>query len=162
MPPPEMPPLSRLEQLVLDSGQEVWFELGFDQTCDRYRVYLRNEIDRRLRELARKEPVEVVCSSCGEIMDVSPSHAEKLSSRPAPRCASCKSPERAAQEDTEAARFVEQLGESARELAGVGVIVRASTKNRSLNIDSACQSWIHRSIIRRTGAERTSSRGGED
>jgi hypothetical protein len=123
VPPPAPPPLTKLERLVLDSG--VYFlELGFDGTCDLYRAALRDAIDRRLRELARLERVEVVCSSCGEIMDVSPSHAEKLNSRPAPRCASCKTPERAARQDAAAARFVEQLGEQARELAGALAVLR--------------------------------------
>jgi len=65
-----MPPLTRLERLMLDSGQEVWFELGFDQACDRFRQYLRDEIDRRLRELARFERVEVVCRSCNARLNI--------------------------------------------------------------------------------------------
>lgn len=112
-----------MERLLLEAGFDV-HQGSIDEQCDRVRAWLRAEIDRRMRELARMERVEVVCSSCGEIMDVSPSHAEKLGSRPAPRCASCKSPERAAAEDAEAARFVEGLGESARELAGALAALR--------------------------------------
>jgi hypothetical protein len=52
-----MPPLTRLERLVLDSG--IYFpELGFDATCDLYRAALRAEIDRRLREIgAHRAPI---------------------------------------------------------------------------------------------------------
>ena len=72
-----------------------------------------------LREQAKRERVEVPCGICGEPTDISHSYAEKLvnGKRPAPRCLDCKSPTRAAQVNAEAARFVELLGDRARELA---------------------------------------------
>ena len=95
------PPLTKLERLVLDQGADFFNELGFEGTCERVRVWLRAEVDRRLREVAKAERVEVACRTCGKLTDVSRSHAEKLSRVPAPQRAACKWPERAAREDAE-------------------------------------------------------------
>ena len=62
--------------------------------------------------------------ACGCGVGRSQTHAENvLAARgpPAALCAACKWPDRAAREDAEAARFVEQLGESA-ERAGAGAV----------------------------------------
>ncbi len=76
----EPPPLSRLERLVLETDIR---EGSFDEQCQRYREYLRAEIAKRLREVAKGERVEVGCSICGEMTDVSRSQAEKLNREPA-------------------------------------------------------------------------------
>ena len=58
----------------------------------------------------------VECGSvCGEMTDVSPSHAGKLgtSGVPAPKCLACRRPARDAEAQAAALAFVEQLGDSA-------------------------------------------------
>ena len=82
--------------------------------------WLRSEIDGRRRDAAKRERVEVACRTCGEPTDVSQSHAEKLVNGrlPLPLCLDCKSPAKTAEADAEVAKFVEDLGEPARELAG--------------------------------------------
>ena len=68
--------------------------------------------------MAKTETVEVACSVCGEMTDVSPSHAGKLgtSGVPAPKCHACRRPARDAEAQAAALAFVEQLGDSAVEL----------------------------------------------
>ena len=120
MPPPveyAPPPMTRLETMVL--AADIPLDLGIDDACDRVRAWLRSEIDRRLRETVTPEPVELACPDCGEVVDVSASSAEKVSSghaRP-PRCFECARPARAAEAQAEAIQFVELLGDSAEELA---------------------------------------------
>ena len=92
---------------------------GLEVQCERVRAWLRGEIDKALREVAKGEQVELPCSNCGELVERSESYAEKaLAGRAAvPLCLDCKWPERAAREDAEAVKFVELLGDSAEELA---------------------------------------------
>ena len=125
MPPPfEMPPLTKLERMVLDAGYPS--SMGIDQACENVREWMRQEIDRRLREVAKKERVEVVRRVCGSPTDVSQSHAEKLvNGRFAlPLCIDCaRSPARAAEVDAEIMAFVASVGESA-EFAGAVAALR--------------------------------------
>jgi hypothetical protein len=60
------------------------------------------------------------------VIERSQAHAERaLAGRaPLPLCESCRWPARAAREDAEARRFVEDLGDSARELAGAVAALR--------------------------------------
>ena len=91
----------------------------FEEQCERFRNYLRAEVDRRLRELAKSERVELACRRCGEPTDVSQSHAEKVTHGrvPPPLCLDCRSPARAAETDAEAVRFVELFDGSPEEIA---------------------------------------------
>ncbi len=43
-----LPPLTRLEEMVL--AADVDYRLGIDEACENVRVWLRAEVDRRLRE----------------------------------------------------------------------------------------------------------------
>ncbi len=99
---------------------DIDYRLGIDEACENVRRWLRAEIDRRLREVAKKETVEVVCGVCGEPTDVSTGHALKFQAGnvPAPMCFACRRPERNAEAQAAALVFVEQLGEEAREFAG--------------------------------------------
>ncbi len=133
MPPPDEdapPPLSRLEELVLEADIRI-HGLGFDATCDLYRERLRDAIAKKLRELAKTERVEVACRVCGEVIERSPSHAERaLAGRvPLPLCEACRWPERSAREDDEAARFVASLGAQAREFAGAVAALRIGCRD---------------------------------
>ena len=98
--PPGPPPLSELERRVLEADPD--HSLGFDEACENVPRWLRAEVDRRLREAARWDPVEITCVGCGEPVDVSRGQAEPV----------------------EAACFVEQLGDSAKELAGAFAALR--------------------------------------
>ena len=98
LPPPAPPPFSRLEWLFLSSGYDVR-EGGFDEQVERVRRWLRAEVDRRLRELAKTEPVPFPCPACGELVEVSTSYHEKVRSGrvSAPLCFECKRPKQAVQ-----------------------------------------------------------------
>ena len=55
MPPPAMPPpLSRLEQLFLDSGSYDFHQGSLDAQCNRIREWLRSEIDQRPRDATKE------------------------------------------------------------------------------------------------------------
>ena len=90
-------------------------EVPLVEQLENVRQYLRAEVDKRLRELAAKDPIERPCRTCGAPVEISPSTAAR--SRLGPLCADCRWPERAAREDAEAVRFVELLTDSPEELA---------------------------------------------
>jgi len=123
--PPGPPPDSSFELLVLGLGIPP-AEVGLLEQFERVRAHLRREVDRRRREVAKEDQVELACASCGEVTERSPTYAEKvLAGRaPPPLCLDCKAPARAAREDVEAAKFVEDLGERVSELAGAVAALR--------------------------------------
>ena len=57
--PPPPPPLTRLEEMVLDSVPFDPDTPSLDVQVERFRAYLRVEVDRRLREVAKGEQVEL-------------------------------------------------------------------------------------------------------
>ena len=56
--PPALPPLTRLEELVLDNVPFDPTTPSLDVQVEPVRRWLRSEVDRRLREVARKERVD--------------------------------------------------------------------------------------------------------
>ena len=63
--------------MVLDAGYDI-ADGGFDEQCDRIRAHIRREIAKRLREVAKTDPVAFPCPGCGEDAEVSPSYFEKV------------------------------------------------------------------------------------
>ena len=93
---------------------------------ERVRVWLRSEIEKRLRNAAQRERVEVNCRSCGGVTDISVSHADKvLHGRvELPLCLDCRSPARTAEADAEVVAFVAALGDQADEFVGAIAALR--------------------------------------
>ena len=119
------PPLTRLEQAVLDHA-DFDVSMSFDEQCENVRRWLRSEIENKLREVAKTDTVELVCGVCGSPTDVSRGHALKVAagSVPPPKCFECRRPERDAEAEAEAVAFVAALGDQAPELAGVVAALR--------------------------------------
>jgi hypothetical protein len=91
---------------------------------------LRREIANALRARANEERVGVACGSCGEVIDVSPSHFQKVRTgrMPAPLCFDRRRPTRAAEAEAEAVAWVELLGELAEELEELGASASAGQR----------------------------------
>ena len=86
--PPPPPPLSRLEELVLDNVPSDPATPSFEEQCARVRRWLRAEVDTRLRATVPKTPmVERRCSECGERFEVSERRARDLTT-----CDECRNP----------------------------------------------------------------------
>ena len=119
-PNPPPPPDSSFELLVIALGIPP-SEVGFLEQFTRVRAHLRREVDRRRRELAKGDEVELYAP---QLRRAHPTQRDLRREGCSPReprrpCAlDCKSPARAARVDAEAVRFVEDLGERAGELAG--------------------------------------------
>ena len=79
---PAPPPLTELERRVLDAGYP--YTMGLDDACDNVRRWLRAEVDRRLRETATPDPVELKCD-CGEPFHVGARYAGEGERRARPR-----------------------------------------------------------------------------
>ena len=100
--------------------------MGFLEQFERIRQHLRREISKALIESARAERVEFPCKVCGEVTDVSPSHAEKVNRGAValPICLDCRSPAKTAQAETAIAAFIDALGDQVDEFSDVLAALR--------------------------------------